>query len=92
MEAAAQGMITTVAVAECGCAVEAGAAGFSIRQCATHAAAPAMLAALEAILTIEVRADGLRGSGMVDDSDLKALRVCAGQARRVLALARGKVK
>ena len=56
------------------------------------AAAPAMLAALEAILAIEVRADGLRGSGMVDDSDLKALRVCAGQARRVLALARGKVK
>ena len=40
--------------------------------------------ALEQILNIEKHADGLRGSGMVDDVDMKAMRAMATVARKAL--------
>lgn len=43
-----------------------------------------MKEALETILAIEKHADSLRGSGMVDDSDQKALRAMANRSRDVL--------
>jgi hypothetical protein len=42
--------------------------------------------ALNKILTIEEKADGLRGSGMVEDSDIKALRATSKAAKLALAL------
>lgn len=48
------------------------------------AAAPEMLAALKKIAAIEVRADNLRGSGMVDNSYLIAMRAMAETARVAL--------
>ena len=91
MEAAAQGMITTVAVAECGCAVEAGAAGFSIRQCPTHAAAPAMLAALEAI-TEEWYGLWVGSHSKFSPAEVKYAQQVEASARAAIALARGEVK
>lgn len=40
--------------------------------------------ALEKIVEIEKRADGLRGQGMVDDVDTKAMRSMANNARKAL--------
>ena len=50
----------------------------------------ALVAALEGIVELEKRADGLRGAGMVDDPDRGAMRGMARAARAALAQARGQ--
>ena len=50
-------------------------------------AAPELVEALRQIVSIEKRADDVRGSGMVDFSDIKAIRAMAEKARAALAAA-----
>lgn len=99
---AAQGMITTVAVAECGCAVEAGAAGFSIRQCPVHASAPDAIDLLRRLVAEVEQATRLFGGHTGAPGDavtgieieqraymLDALRARVAPARALLAALEG---
>lgn len=54
------------------------------------AAAPDLLAVCELAVVNERKADDVRGSGMVDDADIKALRAIARAARAAIAKARNE--
>ena len=56
------------------------------------AAAPLLYEACQLAVVNEVAVDGLRGSGMVDDAEIKALRAIAKSATAAIAAATGEAQ